>query len=466
MQNERLTYPIAEVITNFLQDPEPGQRFAPVFRSKVFWAAFIVVALALGSQGLAKLGYFPVGFVTKISLFASFNFPPFNMGYADSWLILNPTIYFSVIGIVFFLPTDLSLSVWLCFLVGNFIFAMLRMQGVPVDTSMVQKMSMGGWFVECIFIVWVGRRYYVSLFKTAFTKTDDPQLQEVRPFTWAFLASSLGLVVSMVAFGAYVHHAIIAAIIYLGAGLVLARLVAEAGIPFIQMPMHCATVIFSLTGLSAPAAALVPLTLLGQSLCADGREHVLPFACNAEYLAKKAEIPRVRWGVLALVALAVGTVVSGFFILWCNYAYAGQQAIDGWWRPGPLMGSLGPIVSYAEGGNPIDSTSTTVSYGVGAVITGALGFARLAWSWWPISPIGMLVCACYPIYCIWFSFFLGWLFKMLVMRYGAVKLYNTLKPAAMGLIASEAVIAGIFLTAHLIAGYFDIRLPRTQFLPG
>ena len=126
MQNERLTYPIAEVITNFLQNPEPGQRFAPVFRSKVFWAAFIVVALALGSQGLMKLGYLPVGFVTKISLFASFNFPPFNQGYADSWLILNPTIYFSVIGIVFFLPTDLSLSVWLCFLVGNFIFAMLR----------------------------------------------------------------------------------------------------------------------------------------------------------------------------------------------------------------------------------------------------------------------------------------------------------------------------------------------------
>ena len=78
----------------------------------------------------------------------------------------------------------------------------------------------------------------------------------------------------------------------------------------------------------------------------------------------------------------------------------------------------------------------------------------------------MLVCACYPIYCIWFSFFLGWLFKMLVMRYGAVKLYNTLKPAAMGLIASEAVVAGIFLIIGLIAGYFDITLPRTQFLPG
>jgi hypothetical protein len=465
MDHERLTYPIAEVISAFLQDPEPGRRLGPVFRRRAFWIAFAVVAVVLGSQGLAKMGLLPLSIPTRLDLFASFDFAPFNQGYAPASTMLSPTIYFSIVGLVFFLPSDVSLSVWLCLILGNAVCAGLRSQGVPIDLAMAQKTSMGGWFAECVFILWIGRRSYLALLRTAFTRTDDPQLVAMRPFTWAFLASAAGLVLSMVALGALWHHAVIAALCYLGAGLVLARLVAEAGIPFIQMPMFAATVIFSFTGLSAPMGALVPLTMLGQSLNADCREHLLPFACNAEYLAGKAGVPRVHWGVLALVVLAIGTLISGAMMLWCAYGHAGQKALDGWWRPGPLMGSLGPIASAAEGGTPIDLGTTWTCYGIGAAITGALASARLAWSWWPVSPIGMLVCACYPLYKIWFSFLIGWLLKTLVLRYGAVRLYNAMKPAALGLIASEAVIAGLFLLIGLIAGPLGVRLPKILFLP-
>ncbi len=90
------------------------------------------------------------------------------------------------------------------------------------------------------------------------------------------------------------------------------------------------------------------------------------------------------------------------------------------------------------------------------------------WAWWPIHPIGFLVFAAYPTYKIWFSFFLGWLCKVLVMRYGGMQLYKRMKSAAMGLIAAEAVIAGIFLIVALIAGLcFDYKLPvQPRFLPG
>lgn len=467
IHNERLTYPIANVLVGFLRDPEPGRKLAPIFRTSVFWVAFGVVAFVLVGKALQQYGILPFSVPTVIDLNASFGTPPFNQGFA-AWAYLRWIFYFSIIGLTFFLPADISFSVWFCFIFGNLIYAVMNSNGVPVDNSMPSKVSMGGWFVQCLLILWVGRVYYLRLLKAAILPSDDPSIAVLRPFTWAFLASALGLVLAMTALGAEFGSAVVAALCYLGTGLVMARLIAEAGIPFMQTPMswNVSNLIYSLVGFNAPMAALVPLTMLAQTLVADPREHLLPFATNAEYLGERAGVPRLRWTTVSLVVLAIGTVVAGASMLWCAYDHDGHQNLDGWWRGGPLMGSLGPIATHASGTDPIDPQTTFTCYGVGAVTTAGLGIARLAWSWWPVHPIGMLVFACYPIYQIWFSIFLGWMAKVLVMRYGGMQLYQKLKPAAMGLIAAEAVIAGIFLVIGIITKSMGSDLPVIKFLPG
>ncbi len=469
VHNERLTYPIANVIVQFVQDPAPGQRLSPVFLQRAFWIAFGIVSIWLLSHPLEQLGLLPFKIPVEIALHQSFGqTSPFNLGYA-TWAYLTPTLFFSIIGLVFFLPADISFSVWFCFIFGNAIYALVREQGVALEGNLPSKFSMGGWFIECLLILWIGRNYYLRLLKAAFIPTDDPLLRELRPITWAFLLSALGLVLAMTALGAYFSHACIAALCYLGIGLVLGRLVAEAGIPFMQTPLawNLNGLIYSLTGFAAPMAAMIPLTMLAQTLCADTREHLVPFATNAEYLGEKAGVRRLPWTTISLLVVAVGTVVAGASMLWCAYGQSGQQALDGWWRPGPFMGSLGPVGSHAQGGTPV-SDSTYYAYGAGAVTTAGLGVARLAWSWWPVHPIGVLIMASYPVFKIWFSFFIGWLLKVLVMRYGGMQLYGRMKPAAMGLIAAEAAIAGIFLIIGLIAGLvFDYKLPiNVRFLPG
>src|SRR5690606_29504071 len=138
-----------------------------------------------------------------------------------------------------------------------------------------------------------------------------------------------------------------------------------------------------------------------------------------------------------------------------------------WWRTGPFMSSLGPPAVAVEGGEPI-SASTYASYAAGAAVTGGLGIARLAWSWWPIHPIGILVLASWPVYRMWFAFFLGWLGKVLVMRYGVVQWYGRFNPVAYGLIAEEAFIAGSHVVLRLLAGLlFEAKLrSNTRFLAG
>lgn len=469
VHNERLTYPIANVIVQYVQDPQPGQRFSPVFLQRAFWIAFGIVAVWLVSHPLEQLGWLPFKIPVTIDLSPSFGqTSPFNLGYS-TWAYLTPTLFFSIIGLTFFLPADISFSVWFCFIVGNVIYALARQQGAVLEPDLPSKFSMGGWFVECLLILWIGRTYYLRLLKAAFRPSDDPLMRELRPITWAFLLSALGLVLAMTALGAYFSHACIAALCYLGIGLVLGRLVAEAGIPFMQTPIswNVSGLIYSLTGFAAPMAALIPLTMLAQTLCADPREHLVPFATNAEYLGEKAGVRRLPWTTISLVVVAVGTVVAGASMLWCAYGQNGHQGLDAWWRGGPFMSSLGPVASHAQGGTPV-SESTYYAYGAGAVTTAGLGIARLAWSWWPVHPIGVLIMASYPVYKIWFSFFIGWLLKVLVMRYGGMQLYGRMKPAAMGLIAAEAAIAGIFLIIGLIAGLvFDYKLPiDVRFLPG
>ncbi len=468
IHNERLTYPIANVLVQFVQDPLPGKRFSPVFCERAFWVAFAVVSIWLLSHPLNEMGLLPFSVPVEIPLSKSFNVAPYNLGYA-SWAYLNPTIFFSIVGIAFFLPADISFSVWFCFIFSNVIYAFMQQRGMAVEPDMPSKVSMGGWFVECILIIWIGRIYYWRLLKAAFMRSPDPLIRELRPFTWAFLASACGLVIAMTALGALFSHACIAALCYLGIGLVFGRLVAEAGIPFMQTPVQwgVAGLIYSLTGFAAPMAALIPLTMLAQTLCADGREHLIPFATNAEYLGEKAGLPRRKWSGTLLLVVSIGVVVAGGSMLWCAYANDGYQNLDGWWRFGPFKDTLVPVANAGQGVNPI-SEGTYWGYAAGAATTAGLGVARLLWAWWPVHPIGFLVLASYPVYKIWFSFFLGWLIKVLVMRYGGMQLYARLKPAAMGLIAGEAVMTGIFLVIGLIAGlFFDYKLPfNARFLPG
>ena len=72
----------------------------------------------------------------------------------------------------------------------------------------------------------------------------------------------------------------------------------------------------------------------------------------------------------------------------------------------------------------------------------------------------------YPTRMIWFSFFLGWLAKFLIMRYGGPGLYLRLKPVALGMIAGEAIVAGVVLVVQAalhLGGLDPATLPH--FLP-
>jgi len=465
IDHERLPFPIANAITSLLGDPEPGHRLAPVFRTRAFWVGFGIASVVLLSQGLSKLGFWDFPIPTTISLNEAFAGRPWNLAWGSLW---TWRIFFSIVALTFLLPTELSFSMWFLHVLMCVVYGVLQSQGVPILYHHPGVAVIGGWAFFCLLILYIGRNYYLALLRAAFVGTTDPEQRIGAFYARLLLASFAGMVGSMMLLGAGFGHSLVAGCVYVGLMLVLARLVAEAGIPFVQWPFTWtpASIIFSVTGFSVPVAALAPLALLGMTLFGDSRENLLPFAVNAEYLGDRAKAPRRRMSAVMLAVLVGGMIISGATLVWLCYSNDGMINEDGYWRA-TLYQGFQPIQLAATTGVSSNSADTWWCYGIGAAITAVLGIARLMFSWWPLHPIGFLTSATYPAIQIWFSFFLGWLCKSLVMRYGGMQLYRMVKPAALGLIAGEAIIAGGFLLLGLFAPLLGIdKSSIMRFLPG
>jgi hypothetical protein len=108
----------------------------------------------------------------------------------------------------------------------------------------------------------------------------------------------------------------------------------------------------------------------------------------------------------------------------------------------------------------------TTSYGdiaaltLGGVLTVLLAVLRARLVWWPIGPIGLAMASTYAMDRIYFSVFLGWLVKALIVRFGGLRLYRKAVPFFLGLLLGEGLFDGL---AALWGLCFGVSAP--PFLP-
>ena len=109
---------------------------------------------------------------------------------------------------------------------------------------------------------------------------------------------------------------------------------------------------------------------------------------------------------------------------------------------------------------PISTNWTNVSImGGGALFMLFLCVMRLRFIWWPAHPIGYVAFSKYHAHNLWFAIFLGWVMKLVVLRIGGVQLYRRLRPAFLGMIVGDSVMAAVFLVVGLVTGQGHSFLP-------
>jgi hypothetical protein len=54
---------------------------------------------------------------------------------------------------------------------------------------------------------------------------------------------------------------------------------------------------------------------------------------------------------------------------------------------------------------------------------------------------------------LWFSFFLGWLMKFVIVRYGGASAYRSARPLFLGLVLGESFMCGFWNLIGYITGH-------------
>jgi hypothetical protein len=159
---------------------------------------------------------------------------------------------------------------------------------------------------------------------------------------------------------------------------------------------------------------------------------------------------RLKFHLNLVMCLALTASVSVGLSIVMAYARGGQRMNIWFYNDAPQR--FFDLATRAASG-PAEPNRVTASwYVVGAAWT-AVSLLLRRWLFWFPHPIGYIMLINPLMRSMWFSFFLGWLCKKLVTRYGGKASFERLAVLFLGLILGEllAILAGA--AAALALGY-------------
>lgn len=482
--NERLPFPLAGVFQSVIEQPERGKVLNPLLSSPVFWIAFFAVFFIHSTNALSA--FFP-RYVPPMPL--KFDLSPVMsqepLVFVD-WFFKTSAVYFCVVGLSFFLQSAVSFSLWFFFVAMQVVAMVYGSYQLQLTDGMKTDQNFGGVVAFTLSILFVGRAHWLLVMKQMLRgrSGDEPAGRYLSyPIAgWGLLACSLGTFAWLVFAGCTAIGAAVIVVMLQMFFLVVARIVAETGIPFVQFNSQFFRV---WTFLAPLGTRTTPTTFFYTAwfhglLVHDMRESAAVFTTQALRVADQGAYETERgwrrtWPLAACLILALSSafVISGAATLYTEYSYAAPldrnsvppinpYAIDGQ----PKGQILDPTVNYFRGGTGAnDSHSAIGHFSFGAGFTAFLAAMRLRFTAWPLHPVGFLAMNTYPMRMIWFSVFIGWLCKFIVVRFGGIDLFRALRPVFLGLIVGEAAAIAFWLITNLVLVQLGIEYYKTSILP-
>jgi hypothetical protein len=457
--NERLPFPVAQLELALIEDPKPGNYLNDLFRSRIFWIGLCGVFLI---QGLSALhlylpAYFP-GVPLEYHLNDVLSSPPW--AYLPTY-VKNATLYFTFVAIAYFIPARTVFSLWAIYLIAH-AYEMFAHQQVEISLAAWDDQHFGSCIAYVSAVLWIGRNYWRTIVREA-------------PLVGFCAVLGTGVMLAwLILLGVHLLMALLIVGVILLAHIVVARVVAETGLPFFRSTVTPGQ-IFSL----APASAWSTRDLFfaGVFTINGGyttREGLLTFAQHGLRVSDGAGIgSRERSKLAAVMAwsLVLGFIVCAASSLHCYYTYSApltqrEQTLE---NPQalqtlPLEEIVGPVQSAGRP-FPQKAHSPALNLSLGVGITLLLQLATWRFAWWPFLPVGYLACNTYYLHMAWFSLMIGWLVKVLILRFGGASFYQRWRPFFIGLIFGEALAAATVLVVNLILASRGLDYPPIRLLP-
>jgi hypothetical protein len=74
--------------------------------------------------------------------------------------------------------------------------------------------------------------------------------------------------------------------------------------------------------------------------------------------------------------------------------------------------------------------------------------------WWPLHPAGYALAVSYAMDYFWFNFFIAWVIKGLLIRYGGMRAHNIAVPFFLGLILGDYTMGSLW---SILGAVMDVQ---------
>ena len=452
--HERLEYPMVQLPLAMIGRDEGTRGGLPaLLRQRRFWIGLLIPVVLLSLRGLR---YYVPG-VPVLTLSWG------NLELMDNMPLRLSTNY-AWIGISYLVSLDISMSIWVFYILGRFQDALFTNLGVaPTEqlsfyasgtTADLAHQATGACFVFVLWGLWMARRHLRDVWRSFLGRGRLDDSEELM----SYRAAVLGLLGSLLFVGGWLWASGIPLLVlpaFLGTCILfyilVTRVVSTAGVATARAPMISAFVLIS--GLGSSLIGTKGLVALTLTYIWHGEMRLFPMivTANALKLAESVRGPKGRlfWGML--IALALSLAGATWMVLDLSHTHGGIN-LDGFLMKHQAERIFNDMARHIREPRGPDWRGWGFT-GLGATIEGLLIAAQYRFAWWPLHPVGFIISNGWLTGQIWLAVFFGWAAKSLIMKFGGMSLYLRMKPLFLGLILGEAVVAGIWLVIdHFLGG--------------
>ncbi|NLC55562.1 MAG: hypothetical protein GX774_01840 [Armatimonadetes bacterium] len=434
MDQTRLSFPIIR-LPLALTEEGAGR---PTLRSRALWAGF---ALAAGlsvinglHQWIPTLPHFPV-------CARWVNLPSW------PWAAANPfsiTLYPFAIGLAFLVPLDVSFSCWFFYLfmklqyIVGFKLGYLGVPGFPYVT----EQAIGAWYAFGFFLLYASRRYLGAIVRGVLTRKELGDGEEPFSYRVAFWGLLVGVAIFFGfwwAAGMNPVWVVVVLLTYFLLAICITRVRAEAGGQHTVWDLEPKN-LFRLFDSQMIGPANLAVAAVSHWYWRLNRSHVMPSQMEAFKLAQEQRVPMRSLVMPMLVALVVATFVGMWACLHVFYHEGALTKCAGFavWTGTESYDWLNQALD--TGFKPERNRWIAVGSSAGFVVL--LSWLRMRFARFPFHPLG---------YCIgpgliwhWSPFFIAWLLKLVILRYGGLRFYRRALPFFLGLVLGDYVLGALW----------------------
>jgi hypothetical protein len=447
VDRERLQFPLARVPLEFTEG-SAGEGWLPrLLRNKAFLLGVVCTLAFRLLRDLPLLFGADGGWNVPVPLKDLFHETPL-----EQLSFQNFEVWWGPVGFAYLVPADVSLSIWFFYLFGRFELQTSHWLGGTAHqggtwSALMNWQIAGSYLIFTLGTLFMARRHLLDVARKALGLArgldDSAEPVSYGVGFWGLLICTAGSVWWFFHYGMKLWVAVIYFGLLMSIMIVNARLVAQSGLYITTCLWRAPNVLHGLGfGRVFGAEGIIVSQMQEGIMIASNYSFLSPAAIHSFRISEAMDRYRKLLLPALVVALFAGIGASTYTCLRMSYGGGAANFQDSWGATGNPKYVFDVAHQKMERPSQVEKAHWR-PFGIGLALTGFVMFMRARFYWWPIHPIGLLAISNWHADRIWLPFFLGWLTKVALMKFGSGRIVRQARFFFIGLILVETFVGGV-----------------------